>query len=87
MKLTTHDGLLLATAAAALFAAGCATDGGSDKEGTELAVVKCQGVNACKGNTQCATASNACKGQNSCKGQGWIALSKKECKAKGGEVM
>jgi len=47
---------------------------------------ECHGVNECKGQTACATASgNACAGQNACKGQGWLALTKSECSAKGGE--
>jgi hypothetical protein len=40
-----------------------------------------EGVNACKGQSACKTASNECKGQNSCKGQGFVELTQKECTA------
>ena len=45
------------------------------------------GINACKGTSECATASNACQGHNSCKGQGWVHASKEECDTKGGKVV
>jgi hypothetical protein len=78
------SGVLLATAAAALFStANIAT--AADE--TAPAQVKCSGVNACKGMTECATAANACKGQNSCKGSGWLHMSKADCDAKGGKVV
>ncbi|PHP66626.1 hypothetical protein CSC94_13160 [Zhengella mangrovi] len=50
-------------------------------------MVKCMGVNSCKGHGECATASNSCNGQNACKGQGFISLSKDECDAQGGKVL
>ncbi|HSD97979.1 MAG TPA: hypothetical protein VLB06_12655 [Sulfuricaulis sp.] len=72
-------GLALATAAAGLFAtAGIAPVMAADKG---EAKVHCDGVNSCKGQSACQTASNACKGQNSCKGKGWMYLSKAECDA------
>ena len=76
-------GLALATAAAGLFAtAGIAPAVADKHEGK----VHCMGVNACKGKTDCATASNACKGHNACKGKGWLSMSAKECKEKGGKA-
>jgi hypothetical protein len=78
------SGVLLATAAAALFStANIAT--AADEAAP--AQVKCSGVNACKGMSECGTASNACKGQNSCKGNGWMNMSKADCDAKGGKVV
>jgi len=71
---------VLAAAAAALFAAGVtaapgtATAGDSDK-------VHCQGVNACKGQTDCGTASHDCSGKNACKGKGWKKMTQAECDA------
>jgi hypothetical protein len=53
----------------------------------EDAKVHCQGVNSCKGKSACNSATNGCAGQNSCKGKGWLSLSEKECKAKGGKVV
>ncbi|HEX6121177.1 MAG TPA: hypothetical protein VFZ03_17150 [Dongiaceae bacterium] len=50
--------------------------------------VHCAGINACKGQGSCKSASNACKGQNSCKGQGWIEQPSAEaCTAAGGTVI
>ncbi len=48
--------------------------------------VACFGINACKGQSDCATPRNACKGMNSCKGQGFKYVSMKECEAQGGKV-
>lgn len=78
------SGAAIAAAAAALFATGfTATATASPQE----SMVKCSGINSCKGSAACATASNSCKGMNSCKGQGWIKASAKECADKGGKVM
>jgi len=77
------SGIALATAAAGLFAAASMTPAVAAKhEG----MVHCLGVNACKGKSDCATASSACKGQNACKGKGFLAMSAKDCTAKGGKV-
>jgi uncharacterized membrane protein len=79
-------GIALAAAAAALFAttpltvqAGAHAGGGDAPQG------KCEGGNACKGQSACATASSSCKGQNACKGQGHTQTTKAECEAAGGE--
>lgn len=50
------------------------------------AKVACFGINACKGQSDCATPRNACKGMNSCKGQGFKYVTLKECQAQGGQV-
>ncbi len=73
-------GIALAAAAASLFIAGCASQGG----GTQLAdsgaaKVKCYGANACKGQAECKTAANGCKGQNACKAQGFVKLTEQAC--------
>jgi hypothetical protein len=47
----------------------------------------CFGVNACKGQGACKTASNECKGQAACKGQGWINASAEDCKRWGGKIL
>jgi len=67
---------MIATAAALLFGSIAAPVIAADE-----AKVKCEGVNACKGKSSCATAKNACSGQNSCKGQGYLSLTKAECDA------
>ena len=71
----------IATAAAALFATGVVgTATAQEVEG------KCYGANACKGKSECATATSACHGQNACKGQGWLKMTEKQCLEKGGKV-
>lgn len=81
MKALTKTGLLLALAAAPLAMTGCSTlcDGGN--------MVKCGGVNACKGMGKCQTPNNSCKSSNRCKGMGWVHLSAEDCAAQGGKVL
>jgi len=68
-------------AAAALFAGGHVLGPAAAADDTR---VKCVGVNACKGKSECATEKNACASQNACKGHGWITLTEKECRTHGG---
>jgi hypothetical protein len=77
MRLKSHTGIAVATAAAMLFSSamvGTAFAGDAGK-------VQCTGVNSCKGQSACKSAKNSCKGMNSCKGQGFLELSKKDCTA------
>jgi hypothetical protein len=77
-------GVAIATAAAALFSLGSLATTARADEGS----VKCAGINSCKGQSECKSASNDCKGLNSCKGQGWLGKkSEDECKAAGGHVI
>lgn len=66
----------LAAAAAVMFSSAPLTAAHADE-----AKVKCEGVNACKGTTACATAANSCAGKNACKGTGFLMLSKGDCDA------
>lgn len=68
--------MALATAAALLFSAAPLPAIAAD-----AARIKCDGGNACKGKSACATATNACAGQNSCKGKGHVELTAAECTA------
>jgi hypothetical protein len=78
------SGVMIAGAAAALFAAGVV---GSTTASADVAKVHCVGINACKGQGSCKQASHSCKGQNSCKGQGWSETDTKgECLLKGGMI-
>jgi len=78
--------MAVATAAASLFLAGCASMGGSSE--MAKADVHCAGINSCKGKSACKSAMNDCKGQNSCKGKGWMKKDNKaECEADGGSVI
>ncbi len=75
-------GLALATAAAGLFATATVPAVAAKHEGK----VECLGINACKGKSDCATATNSCKGLNQCKGKGMTFTSAKDCQDKGGKV-
>ena len=78
-------GIALATAAAAVFAAGAMM---STVVQADDAKVHCSGINSCKGTSECKSAKNDCKGHNACKGQGWVTKdSAKDCEAAGGTVV
>ena len=84
-------GFVIASAVASLFAtAAHAGDKAAapKKDAKVAAKVRCEGVNACKGKGECGGASgNSCAGTNECKAKGWIQISEKDCKAKGGKVL
>jgi uncharacterized membrane protein len=71
---------LLAAAAAALFVGGQATIASANHhEAGET--VKCDGVNSCKGHSDCKTDHSECNGHNECAGKGWKNMSQAECDA------
>lgn len=70
------SGAAIATAAALLFSTVPVATAAADE-----AKMHCDGVNSCKGQSSCKSATNSCKGQNSCKGKGWSEMSKKDCDA------
>lgn len=46
---------------------------------------QCHGINSCKGQSACGVqGSHGCNGHNECKGKGWLKMTEKECKEKGG---
>jgi hypothetical protein len=67
----------MAAAAAMLFTSAISTTAFA----ADAATVKCQGVNSCKGTSECKSAKNSCKGMNSCKGQGFVSMTKEACTA------
>jgi hypothetical protein len=77
MRLKSHSGVAIATAAAMLFATALT----GTAQAAEAGKVECAGVNACKGQSACKSAKNECKGLNSCKGEGFLELTKQECTA------
>lgn len=82
-------GFVIAAAVASLFATSAvAGDKAALKKDAKVAAkVRCENVNECKGKGECGGPSgNSCAGTNECKGKGWIQISEKECKAKGGRV-
>ena len=90
---TSSLGSSLAISAATLFLAACnkgaAEEGPKSAESANAAeVVKCLGVNECKGQGACGVPNgHACAGQNECKGKGWIQASEADCTSKGGQVL
>ncbi len=83
MKMSNKSGATLAAAAAALMLSGAVvTTANAGVKGE----IHCQGVNACKGKTGCATASNKCKGLNACKGKGWVSMRAESCTNIGGKL-
>ncbi len=78
------SGVALAAAAAGLLLSGAVSAGEADASKSTDASIKCAGINSCKGQTACKSASNECKGKNSCKGKGFLAVSKEDCVAKKG---
>lgn len=84
MQASIKNGLSIAAAAAALFA----TTGIASVAQAADGMVKCSGINSCKGTSECKTAKSECKGHNSCKGQGWTSKpSAEECSKAGGKVV
>jgi uncharacterized membrane protein len=83
--MTKTKGMLIASAAAALFLAGAVDARAEEKKGADQ--VTCSGINACKGQGACAGAGHSCGGQNACKGQGVVKTTAEECKSKGGKVV
>ncbi|MFK7894412.1 MAG: hypothetical protein AB8G23_01175 [Myxococcota bacterium] len=69
---------VLAAAAAAIFVSGAATlaNAGHHEAGE---TVQCEGVNSCKGTSECKTDVSACHGTNACAGKGWISMTAEEC--------
>jgi uncharacterized membrane protein len=69
---------LLAAAAAAVFVSGQATIAtAAHHEAGET--VKCEGVNSCKGHSECKTDHSECSGLNECAGKGWKSMTAEEC--------
>jgi len=78
-------GIAIATAVAAMVAAGSLTAMAQDKAKTSA--VKCAGMNECKGKGACKSVQNECKGKNACKGKGSAEMkTAADCTAKGGKV-
>lgn len=82
MKMNQKSGTKIALTAAALLVSGTLATSALAAGGE---TGKCFGVNACKGQSACKTASSACKGHNACKGKGFVVMTDTECAEKGGE--
>ena len=75
--------VVLASAVAGLFIAGGAVTAHAEDAAAGAAAEKihCEGVNACKGQSECKTATNDCSGLNACKGKGFVSMTQEECDA------
>jgi len=78
MKIDVNSGAAIAAAAAALLIAGTAISA-PVQMAAEGAKGHCMGANACKGQSDCKTATNECKGKNGCEGKGYLEKTKEEC--------
>jgi len=78
-------GALIASAVAALFAAGFVGPPTSPARAADEA--HCYGINACKGKGDCGGKGHSCAGENVCKGKGYLKLDKETClKIQGGRL-
>jgi hypothetical protein len=80
-------GALIATAVAGLFATTVAPAIVRAQTQQPPVLVRCQGANACKGQSGCKSANNSCAGKNGCKGQGFVRMTEQECRDQGGTVL
>lgn len=85
MSISTK-GVILAMAAASLLASGAVSTVSADDPATTQKKEMCKGANACKGKSECKTATSSCKGGNDCKGKGWTVMTAEECKKAGGTI-
>ena len=71
---------VLAAAAAALFTTGVTASHTATADHHKAdEKIHCDGVNKCKGQADCGTATHDCSGKNACKGKGWKSMTKAEC--------
>ena len=77
-------GAAVAAALGALFAAGTAQAAEKTAKPAKATsdMVRCTGINECKGHGSCASAKNSCAGQNGCKGQGVMDATEKDAARK-----
>ncbi len=88
MNQTTIRGAMIATAVAGLFACAGKEPQPAAPSGATASTVRCLGVNACKGQGECSTATHPCGKHTPCKGLGWVTLpSAQECTTRGGKVL
>ncbi len=71
------QGVLIASAVAALFAAGLVGPPASPAQAADP--IHCYGINACKGKGDCGGKGHTCAGENTCKGKGYIKLDRETC--------
>lgn len=89
MKNVANTGSIVALAAAGLFACANNTPNGqpASQASASTEMVKCAGINDCKGHGECGGQGHDCAGHNECKGQGWVKTTAQACSEEGGEVI
>jgi hypothetical protein len=92
MMKPTVKGTLVASLVAGLFGCGSSPPAApttpSTPSGTTAQKIKCVGINACHGQSDCGGIGDAtCAGSNSCRGKGWIKATADDCAAKGGKPL
>jgi hypothetical protein len=86
--MTKKSGLVLASAAATLLAAGGIAFASSDMISAKDEMVKCKGINECRGQSDGRMPGHHCKLPNACKGKGFkFEKSAEQCEKLGGTVM
>ncbi|HYP76654.1 MAG TPA: hypothetical protein VER12_11885 [Polyangiaceae bacterium] len=67
-------GTSIALAVSALLAASACSGGGDETTNSASQSIKCEGGNACRGLSECATqdGKSSCVGENACKGTGYV---------------
>ena len=71
------SGAVLASAAAGLFMLAATAPVAHADPAEEI--VRCYGINACKGNGDCGGKGHSCAGENECKGKGYLNFDKETC--------
>jgi len=69
-----NRGTSIALAVSALLAATACSGSSDDPASSTAQSIKCEGGNACKGQSECATADgkSLCTGENACKAAGYV---------------
>ncbi|HEY3666922.1 MAG TPA: hypothetical protein VGL19_13005 [Polyangiaceae bacterium] len=69
-----NRGTSIALAVSALLAVNACSAGADAPASSTAEPIKCEGGNACKGQSECATADgkSLCSGENACKGTGYV---------------
>ena len=79
--------LIAASAVAGLMALGTAGISTQAQTAGNGDVVRCYGINKCKGTGDCGGKGHSCAGENSCKGHGYLKMKKETClKIQGGRL-
>ncbi|WP_042877495.1 hypothetical protein [Cupriavidus necator] len=86
MTMTTKSRITFAAAAAIVALTSLSSIAAPAQAAAKDEPGRCYGVNACKGTSLCATASNDCAGLNECKGKGVLVKPASVCLKEGGTL-